>query len=134
MYQRNRMYNFLSIPAFSIGVAKNKILLAKSYILFFGRIIFKKNRGRKNKKNNLMAEYNILKLYNSATGRIKNKKKYIIRPVAYSNKKNVWFGQNFCPNRTDTVLSGNQHFFLESASFFSSLWSGLHTSCNRRRC
>ena len=81
------MYNFLSFPAFSIGVAKHKILLAKSYILFFGRIIFKKKRGRKNKKNNLMAEYNILKLYNSATGRIKNKKKYIIRPVAYSNKK-----------------------------------------------
>jgi hypothetical protein len=70
------MYNFLSFPAFSIGGAKHKILLAKSYILFFGRIIFKKKRGRKNKKNNLMAEYNILKLYDSASGRIQQKKIY----------------------------------------------------------
>jgi hypothetical protein len=85
MYQRNRIYNFFSFPAFSIGVAKNKILLAESYILYFGRIIFLKKRGR---KKNLMAEYNILKLYDSASSRIQQKKS-IIRPVAESNKRNV---------------------------------------------
>ena len=96
MYQRNRMYNFLSFPAFSIGVAKHKILLAKSYILFFGRIVFLKKRDRKNKINNLMAEYNILKLYDSASRRIQQKK------CKMYSIKNVWFGQNLWPNRTDT--------------------------------
>jgi hypothetical protein len=36
-----------------------------------------------------MAEYNILKLYDSASGRIQQKK-YIIRPVAESNKKKMF--------------------------------------------
>ena len=80
------MYNFLSFPAFSIGGAKHKILLAKSYILFFGRIIFKKKRGRKNKKiiwwpNTIFWNCMIRPVAES------NKKKYIIRPVAESNKK-----------------------------------------------
>ena len=80
MYQTNRIYNFLSFPAFLIGVAKHKILLAESQIFIFGRITFKEKRGQKNKKNNLLAECHILKLYDSVIGRIQQKK-CIIRPV-----------------------------------------------------
>ena len=49
-----------------------------------------------------MAKYNILKLYDSAVAE-SNKKKIIFRPVAKSNKKKFWFGQNFWPNRTNTL-------------------------------
>ena len=79
----NRIFYFLSFPVFSISIAKHKILLAESYILFFDRIIFLKKRGRKKNwwPNTIFWNCMIRPVVES------NKKKCIIRPVAESNKK-----------------------------------------------